>query len=378
MKPLKFLDEDALRKLVLGATLFGGGGGGAKIEGEKVVDIMASEGDIHLPLVPLDEMEETEDGKEVVSTMVASLGSPIATKGKTFIEEGISSVRGMVKAAAQDNKLCKYIYSGEQGGGNTLLPVYVASYLNMPLLDVDASGRAVPEMNTGLQPIYDVPTSPMVLGSGANDTITVRTADPCDSVSCEKIARYLCQAYDMGIGFCAWLMNKKQHEHSAIGQISLSVAAGEILMNSTKEDLVRHLVDGLGADRNVTPICESGTIEAIDIDVAGGFDTGVTTIKGNDGKICKVLFQNESLVAYRQDEAVATVPGIITMVDLDPEEGYDHPVPVSNSEIYVGEKVALFHIDAAEAWYATELGYGCWEEILSSAGYRDVRKEVRP
>ena len=85
----------------------------------------------------------------------------------------------------------KYIYSGEQGGGNTMLPVYTAYVLGMPIIDTDGNGRAVPEMNTGLEPIYGIPTSPVILASKNGDTIVGTTADPMDSVACENIARHM-------------------------------------------------------------------------------------------------------------------------------------------------------------------------------------------
>ena len=193
---LQSLNLENLKNIVIGSTFFGGGGGGSREEGDALVELMKEEGGsgLEIPLVQVSQMETKKDGREVVSTMVAALGSPTATKGKTFVDEAQNAVEGMIREAKNSKKELVYIYSGEQGGGNTMLPIYVAYKKGMPLLDVDGNGRAVPAMDTGLQPIHGVPTSPVVLASEAGDTIVGTTKDPLDCKACEQIARYLCQS----------------------------------------------------------------------------------------------------------------------------------------------------------------------------------------
>lgn len=371
-----------LKKIVYASVLFGGGGGGSAIEGFALIEEMEKAGFERIELVSRENMQEMEDGKTVVSAMVAALGSPTATKGQTFIDEAQNAVKAMSEAALDDGKILKYIYSGEQGGGNTMLPIFTAWKLNMPLLDLDGNGRAVPEMNTGLQPIYGIPTSPVALGSGVGDTIIAKTKDPCDSLACENIARCLCQAYGQGIGFSAWLMSKAQHEHSALGQISLDVDIGEIIANSTKDTILMSLSGRLHVAKQEMTVLAKGTVQDIKIDAEGGFDTGTTIIAGDNNETFKVLFQNENLVCYRVEEdqsevVLATVPGIISLIDLEPGD-VEHPIPVSNTETEIGQRVALVYIAPPAGWYGIPEGYGCWKEVLISAGYCEVHAEVRP
>ena len=68
------------------------------------------------------DIEEMEDDENIVSTMVAALGSPVATKGRTFQDESVNAVKGMAAEAKFLGKELKYVYSGEMGGGNTMLP----------------------------------------------------------------------------------------------------------------------------------------------------------------------------------------------------------------------------------------------------------------
>lgn len=374
------LNEQSLRNIVIGATLFGGGGGGSIIEGNALIDLMAASGKpVSIQMDELADMDTTIDGKEVTSVMVAALGSPAATKGLTFADEGRNAVSRMMLEAERDGKLLKYIYSGEQGGGNTMLPLYIAFLLDMPVLDLDGNGRAVPAMDTGLPPIYHVPTSPVVLASGKGDTLVARTNNPYDSRACEDIARHMCEVYDQGIGFSAWLMNKEQHSNSAVGQITLSMQAGDIFSNSTRADILEKLEKFLYGINRFRPFVKNGVIDAIKLDTGGGFDTGYTIIKDLETKAeYRVLFQNENLVLFdSSNAALATVPGIISLIDLAPE-GCKHPVPVSNAETYVGQNVALVYMDAPSPWYNNPKGYTCWRDILVSAGYCTLNPQVTP
>ena len=370
----KQLGREELTKIVYGSSYYGGGGGGANEEGLALIKAMYQE-DPHASIQMID-ISEMEDDPNVVSTMVAALGSPVATKGKTFQEESVNAVKGMGDEAKFSGKNLKYVYSGEMGGGYTLLPLYAAWKCGLPIIDTDGNGRAVPELNTGLLPVHGIPTSPIVLASEAGDTMAARTEDPMDCAACEKIARSMCQAFDQGIGIAAWMMNKKQHlQASALGQITRAIQVGGIIMTSPTSGVIERLMNYF--DINRTPfraIVPAGTITDIRISTAGGFDTGVTSIRADNGQVFQVIFQNENLYVQSGEKTIVTVPSIISMLDLSHEQ---MAVPVSNSETYVGMRVALTETKADQRWYDLPECYSCWNEVLVSAGYRIVKPEVR-
>lgn len=368
------LGRKELTNIVYGSSFYGGGGGGANEEGLALIEAMYQEDpNASIQMINISEMEADPN---VVSTMVAALGSPVATKGKTFQEESVNAVKGMMDEARFLGKSLKYVYSGEMGGGNTMLPLYAAWKCGLPIIDTDGNGRAVPQLNTGLLPVHGIATSPIVLASEAGDTMVARTEDPMDCTACEKIARYMCQAFDQGIGIAAWMMNKEQHMRaSALGQMTLAMQVGGIIMTSPVTGVIGRLSDFFGW--NKTPfqvIVTAGTITDIKIDTAGGFDTGITTIRADDGRIYQVVFQNENLYVQAEGTTIVTVPSIISMLDLSNGK---MAVPVSNSEAYVGQRVILTETKANKLWYDLPECYSCWEEVLVSAGYRNVKPEVR-
>lgn len=370
-------------KIIVGSSFFGGGGGGSAEEGYKLLEEMLKvDPNAHVDMYGVEEME---DDPNIVSTMVAALGSPVATKGRTFQDEAANAVAGMAKEAKAQGKTLKYVYSGEQGGGNTMLPIYAAWRNKLPILDTDGNGRAVPELNTGLLPVHGIPTSPVVLASEKGDIIVGSTEDPMDDKACETIARYMCQAYDQGIGFAAWMMNKQDHlKASAIGQMTRTMEVGEILMNTPTEEIEMKLIS-LFSESDMS--CEyfiDGFITDIKINSAGGFDTGVTVIKmkmnDHDPFRYEIGFQNENLYfcipAIENTDStrvLATVPSNIIILNM---EG-DTARAMSNSETKIGQKVAVVTLRIDGRWYDKPECYGCWEETLVSAGYRTVGEEVR-
>ncbi len=368
------LRREELTSIVYGSSFFGGGGGGSRQEGLALIEAMYKEDpDAVLQMVDVDSMEGDEN---VVSTMVAALGSPVATKGRTFQKESVNAVKGMAEEARFNGKTLKYVYSGEMGGGNTMLPLYAAWKCGLPVLDTDGNGRAVPELNTGLLPTHGIATSPVILASERGDTIVGRTEDPMDGVACENIARYMCQAYDQGIGFAAWMMNRNDHRNaSAIGQMTRAIEVGKLL-RTVKTGNVVEALQAYFAKASVAfkPIVASGTIRDIQITSAGGFDTGVTTVESDQGEIYKVTFQNENLYVEHDGKTIVTIPSIISTLDLGNEE---MAVPVSNSETFVGQRIALTATQAHLRWYDRPECYGCWEGVMVSAGYRKVGSEVR-
>lgn len=373
------LGRSELTSIVYGSSFYGGGGGGASEEGLALIEAMYEEDpNAVIQMIDIAQMEEDPN---VVSTMVAALGSPVATKGKTFQKESVNAVKGMMEEARFLGKELKYVYSGEMGGGNTLLPLYAAWKCGLPVIDTDGNGRAVPELNTGLLPVHGIPTSPVILSSEAGDTMVARTEDPMDCAACEKIARYMCQAFDQGIGIAVWMMNRQQHmQASAIGQMTLAIEVGDILRNTQADAAVGKLNDYFAAKGTpFCPIVESGVITDISIVSQGGFDTGVTTVHADSGETYKVVFQNENLYVQALDQkagerTVVTVPSIISMLDLS---GGMMAVPISNSETYVGQRIALTQTKANERWYDLPECYSCWDEVMVSAGYRSVKPEVK-
>ena len=260
------LDYERLQALIYGATFFGAGGGGSISGGLALLNELGES-------VKVEMLEVGEMPSGTWSTMVAGLGSPIAMKDLNFGPLAVSAVEGMISIAKSLQKReVSCIYSGEQGGFNTMVPIYTAAKLGLPILDLDANGRAVPELNTGLNPVYDIPLPSLILSNQTGDITVGLPKNAQDNAACETLARTVSTAYG-GVGFSAWLMNQSMHRTvSVLGQLSLSIEVGRIFLKKPVDS--RDLIDRLRSVGVAPKVFTEGEITNIDVKVEDGFDYG--------------------------------------------------------------------------------------------------------
>ena len=363
---MKILNKEDIIDIVWGSAFFSGGGGGSISNAMMLLGELPPE-QMTLKLCGLEEMDNDPD---TLAVMIAALGSPLATEDETFSSESVAAVEAAIKEARLRGKNLKYLYSGEQGGANTMLALYVAMKLNMPLLDVDANGRAVPELYTTLAALYGVPTSPVILSSAQGDTITIRCASNQDAAMCEDIARDLCGVTPPGLGFTAWPMNRQQISQTlCVGQISRAHEIGHVIRNLNGED-VRTAIFRCFDRFDIYEYAE-GKIVEITNHTEHGFDFGELRIQNNVGRTWRVKYQNENLLVMDEnDQVTLTVPDIITVVEKETGR------PLSNTETKLQQDIYVLGFKANAKW-DTEIGYRCWKDSLHDAGYDGPRHPVQ-
>lgn len=366
----KLLKQDII-EILYGATLLGAGGGGSLVFSlDMIAKLEEDKEDIQLDLLELDEMDDVS-----YAAMVAGLGSPVAmidSKLPMFGPDAVYAFKAFQKAFKADGKDVKYLYSGEMGGFNTFVPMLVAILSDkdpdkrIKFVDVDANGRAVPELNTTLTAFYGFPPTPMGLGNYQGDEIAVY---PINDHAGEVIARTLCMAYDMRIGFSTWGMNKKEIADAlAVGCVTRAQNIGKAFM-AAKENGT-DLMDELQKVMEVREFCR-GVIEKVDIRQEGGFDFGTTVVKGDDGKTYYIDFKNENLVLRDEDgKALLTAPEGIGLVDLD------NVYPLTNADTKEGMRLLVTMSPAHPNWWDEDhKAYTCWLPELERVGFED--KQIR-
>ncbi|MDH5696059.1 MAG: DUF917 domain-containing protein, partial [Dehalococcoidia bacterium] len=192
----RVLGKAEIEDIVWGSALLGAGGGGSPHDGLKLVKEMKNE------ITLLDPADLPESANAVV---VAGIGAPKVMAEKGFGPEAIFAYEAMKNVTAIGGVSIDYLMPGEIGGLNTITPLYVASQKNVPVVDADGNGRAVPELATGLYPIYKIPTSPLVVANKAGDIIVAYLADPLDTTAAETIARTAAVSFGMLAAFATWI-----------------------------------------------------------------------------------------------------------------------------------------------------------------------------
>jgi len=358
----KILYKQDIVEILWGATFLGGGGGGSLSFGLDMLEqLVKDDADIQLELVSVDELE-----KDDYAAMVAGLGSPINFLSGSFGPDAVYAFKAFQKAFAAEGKNVNYIYSGEMGGLNTFVPMLVCILSDkdpkkrIKFVDVDGNGRAVPELNTSLNSVRGYPPYPIGLGNALGDMII---AYAVDDKSAETIARQLCMAYDMKIGFSTWGMSRDELKDNAhVDCVSYAQNVGKAILAAKEGG--KDILGELEKVMTIRGLC-TGTIEDIEIKSESGFDYGVTKVKADDGKVYYIDVKNENLIVRDEnDQAVITVPELICLIDTD-----DY-LPLTNADTKKGQRIFVGLSPAHPYWWAEDKkAYTCWEPLLKTVGY---------
>ena len=313
---MRKIGEKEIRDILVGATFMGAGGGGSREQGIELLEKLKKElGTVEVDLVSPEEMRPLE-----YAVMVAGIGAPKVLKERGFGPEAKYAFEAFRKVFSMSGRKVSYLMAGELGGFNTMVPIYVAALEGLPFVDGDGNGRAVPELSTGLYPTYDIPPNPLVLANSKGTWVVAYLSDPLDHEEAEKVARGICVSWDMVAAFCTWPVTGKEIlECLAPGSVSRCEKVGKAFREVKEsggglEELSKKLKE-LGSEEIFV-----GEISKIEVKTEGGFDFGVTYVKGTgkyEGSEMAIFFKNENILAKVNGKVKAVVPDLISIVDIE-------------------------------------------------------------
>ena len=351
----RLLGKAEIEDIVWGSTLLGAGGGGSPHDGLNLAKEMESE------ITLLDPADLPESANAVT---VAGIGAPKAIAERGFGPEAISAWEAMKNVTAIGGVKIDYLMPGEIGGLNTITPLYVASKTNVPVVDADGDGRAVPELATTLYSLYQIPTSPLVVTNKAGDIIVAYLGNPLDTATAETIARTAAVSFGMLAAFSTWIVSIATIKECLVpNSVSKAEKIGKAIREAkaSGKDAAKEVVTVTGGKELFR-----GKIGRIEMRTAEGFDFGKTTVEGiagYKGKTFVIDSKNENMIAWQDEKPVAMVPDLITMMTTDGQ-------PLTNADTKEGMEIAIIGIHAPEPWMRTPDGFNCWKHILEKLGYK--------
>ena len=335
--------------------------------------------DVGLDLIAVNEMESG-----TMAATVAGLGAPSNVDMQKFEDDLPGAFAALKEGFRVEDKNLSYLYSGEMGGLNTMVPImlHIVSSKTpdqrIKVVDADANGRAVPELNTCLVTARGFPPAPVGI-QGHDKGVPVqdmsryvawtrkKDSDTAEDIAktAEGIARSLAIQYGQ-VGFSTWALTSGELKEDACPQcMSLANSVGQTLNVGTpySEEKLTELKSFF--DNKIHALC-LGTVKSFKRDVSAGFDVGETVIAGEDGKEYKVSFQNENIVAYEDGKACITVPDRICIID------YNTCMPLTNvdEDMKIGRKIVVIISASPENWWKSDKNaYKCWNPILDRVSY---------
>ena len=324
-----------LEWLALGAAIFGAGGGGDPRLGHH----MASQAIAHSGPVQLLDLGELDDDRLIL---------PICMMGATtvMVEKFGSGTEALILQAAIENLTGKQVAAIcclELGGLNGVVPFAWAARAGLPVVDADLMGRAFPELQMTTAHLAGVPATPAVMTDERGNVVTLSTTT---AVWAEDIARSVCTTMGAEATICLYPMTVGTARKATVrNSITRAIAAGRVMLE-VADDPVMAMCEHL----NGHPLIE-GKVVDVDRQTTEGFARGSAVVEGIGacgGRVARLEFQNENTVLIEDGRVRASVPDIITAVDLHTAR------PIVTELLRYGQLVSIVGLPIDDLWRTPE------------------------
>lgn len=327
------VDSADVDDLALGAAVLGcGGGGDPHLAGLMLRRAIATHGP-----VPVARAAEVPGDGLVLPVAVS--GAPAVLVEK-FPGEG--DARRALEAMQR--------YAGRQGVAvlplgigaiATLFAVVAAAEAGLPCIDADGTRRSFPRLETTLFTLAGIDVSPVCVVGALGNTVVI---DAQDNRTGERLTRAAVAELGMVATVAAYPMSGRQcQEHAALGSLSRCREVGRLLraVHAGAPGARADFLAATGAE-----VLFGGRVTDVLRRTSRGWTRGTATLEHltTRDRLLRVDFQNENLVVTEGGRAVATVPDVITLLDVD--TGW----PVTTDGVTYGQRVEVLVMPAHERW----------------------------
>ncbi|MDX2138809.1 MAG: DUF917 domain-containing protein [Chloroflexota bacterium] len=331
---MRLLNERNIEDIALGAAVLGTGGGGDPYIGM----LMAKQAIRDYGPVELYKLDELNDDDLIVPT--AMMGAPTVMVEK--MPNGDDIVNAFKSIGKYLGKPIRATMSIEAGGLNSVVPIYTAARLRLPLVDCDGMGRAFPEIQMVTQTIAGISATPMAMSDERGNTVLMETIN---NRWTERFARSVTIEMGAMAMIALYAATVRQLKTASVqGTISQAERIGVTIRSArqTEEDPVKTVREAVGGY-----LIFKGKIADVQRRTEAGFAKGDAFIDGIEefaGKRLQMSFQNENLVAIIDETPVVTVPDLIATLDIDTGE------PITTEGLRYGFRVAIIAMPCAPQW----------------------------
>jgi len=305
--------SDDIEALAVGAWILGTGGGGSPYLGLLNMRRLYAEGCRVELMSPLDLADE--DWVAVVSNM----GAPLIG------QERLADSRNIARAVEIQQALLGHgfraVMALEIGGGNGIQPLMAAAHLGLPVVDADTMGRAYPEAQMTSVAVGDLRPYPCVLYDPRGIEAVVTKVPSWKWM--ERVSRKICVEMGSIASTCkAPRTGLEVKEWGIPFTVTKAIGIGHRVRTAQRrhEDPVAAILDeGKGL------LLFRGKVVDIARRTTEGYLRGRAVIDGLDedrGSRLEIAFQNEWVVAWRDEMPLAMSPDLICVLDTVSGEAF--------------------------------------------------------
>lgn len=323
--------------IALGAALLGAGGGGDPYIG-KLIAYTAIKENGPVTLLSVDEVPD-----DAFIVPIAMMGAPTVLLEKGVCGDEYQRLYDMVS-----NYYGREIFAFmpiEAGGVNSMLPFAAAAKLGIPLVDVDAMGRAFPELQMVTFTMAGVSATPMGLVDEKGNSVIFETIS---NKWTEELARSVTMSCGGSVSVSLYCVDGKTVKDYGVRDI---VTRSEQLGKA-----IREVKQGKASpEENFLEASEGyklfkGKIVDVLRETRGAFNFGKVIFEGigeYKGRKAFVEFQNENLIASVDEQILCTTPDLICIVDSETF------IPIPTDALKYGKRVLIVGLKCFESWRST-------------------------
>ncbi len=323
------LDDTAA--IAVGAGILGTGGGGSTYLNRLRLDNELRERGGAVSVIRADDVPD-----DALVCAVGGMGAPTVSNEK--LQEG-QEIKRAVRAL--EDYLRRKVYAiviGEIGGGNALGPMITALQCDLPVVDGDGMGRAFPELQMDTFMIYGLAPAPFVLADAHGNVSIFKRIGSAEQA--EAFARSLTIEMGGSAGLVMPIMSGADMKRTIIRDtLSLAKRIGEAVLDCRARSIE--------PAETVAALCNgevifTGKIVDVNRRTVEGFARGRLKISAFDdfNQQMEIDFQNENLIARLGEDALCTVPDLITLVSLEDGEA------IGTESLRYGLRVAVLAMPA--------------------------------
>lgn len=338
---MRILNLQEVQDILVGCTILGTGGGGSLEEGMEAVKNAFDKG-YNFKLLDINEINEE---KYYINPYFCGSVSPKEEK----IELGNELV--MAVKALEDYMDLEFdgVVSIEYGGGNTGQAMAAAAEMGKFIVDADAAGRAVPELQFSTYFVTDRPIYPFSVATKYGDVGVFPFVK--DDARAEALSRFMAVGSEGSVGMADHPIKGNLLKTSVIPN-ALSYAG--LVGKAQRESIERGMnpVEEIIKAADGYLLFEGIVSEGTEWCVKDGFTVGTININGTNcyaNNNFKIWYKNENMISWKNEEPYITCPDLICVVNS--ETGY----PVTNPNCNIGDKVAVLGFEVHDLW-KTEKG----------------------
>ena len=328
------LTLDDIESLAVGAWILGTGGGGNPYLPLLNMRALYKDGHRVELMDPADLADDDWVG------MAGGMGAPLV--GQERLPDGRALSRAVALMEQHLGQSFAALMSVEIGGGNGVRPLMAAAILKRPIIDADPMGRAYPEAQMSSFSIGGVePGSLAAVDVRGLEAIVHKVPN---WKWAERVARKICIEYGSTATICKGRTGAQVKQWGIYGTITKAIAIGQAVREAQRkhEDPVAALL-----------AAEPGRLlykgKAIDVArrTTDGYLRGVVRFDGMEefrNSALVINFQNEWILALRDEQPVAMSPDLICVLDSVSGEA------VGSETIRYGQRVTVIALPAPSVY----------------------------